>query len=118
MTIRDNKNRIQYEGDMFPSYVLDYLTDYQDINVYYYTPMELLHEQWEGSDHSCEPLAEFIDMIPIFMQATCYDTIVMIKDDRYYLIPYDMEDNDDDKAYQFWGGLLNEVLPGWTLSKE
>lgn len=116
MKIVDNENKVVFSGDWYPEAITVFWEEMEK-DVYENSPMEFLNGYWEGSDHRERPLKSFFSMFPFLMEATADDTILYV-DCNWYLVPWNMTDNDEKGTWIFWQKMLDAVTPGYKLINE
>lgn len=116
MKILDKKKNVVFSGDWYPEAVTVFWEERGE-DVYEDSPMEFLTGYWEGSDHRERPLSSFFSMFPFMLNATA-DDIILFASCNWYLVPWEMKNSDEPKAWDFWQKMLNEINPGYTLVNE
>lgn len=113
MKIVDKENQVVFSGNWYPAGVMTFWQEC-GIDVKEQSPIEFLASDWKGSDHSTKPLQSFCDMFPFLLTAKADDMILCVDCD-WYLVPWEMIDNDAPEAWDFWQKMLDVVTPGHML---
>lgn len=113
MKIMNKENQVVFSGDWYPAGVMVFWQEH-GIHAQEQSPIEFLTSDWEGSDHSARSLQSFCDMFPFLFTAKADDTILCV-DCGWYLVPWEMIDNDAPEAWDFWQRMLDTVTPGHML---
>lgn len=107
MKILDNNDKVVFSGDWYPSAVVVFFRR-KGKDAYEYSVLEYLKDYWQDS------LSSFIKRFPCFTEAKSEDTI-LVTNNNVYLIPWDMEDNNEPEAWEFWQNILEQEFPGYHL---